>query len=110
MKETVELTRHGTTPAKFLAYVRRVIREKGFKGICAGDINLRYWAAGNDIEFDYHDEPDRPCKAERSISKPYQMQTYVLNWDGTVYNMILEFDFWDEKTGLGYFYFLNEIN
>lgn len=37
------------------------------------------------------------------------MQTYVRNWDGTVYNMIMEFTFWDKKTGTGYFYFLNTI-
>lgn len=110
MKEEVELTRHGTTPARFLAYVRRVLREKGYKGIDAGDIDLRYWAAGNDLNFDYHDEPGRPCQAERGISKPYEMQTYIRNWDGTVYNMILEFNFWDDKTGFGYFYYRNDLD
>lgn len=71
------------------------------------DIDLDYWARGNDIEFDYHNIEGKPCRAERSVSKPYEMQTYIKNWDGTVYNMILEFNFWDDKTGTGYFYFLN---
>lgn len=106
-REELELSRHGATPAQFLAYVRAMIRKHGLTAIDPADIQLGTFAKGGEIEFDYHDDPAKPCASERSISKPYEMQTYVRNWDGTVYNLILEFDFWDEKTGFGYFYFLN---
>lgn len=105
-KIELELTRNNVTPAQFLAYVRSMLKKTGKAGY-AGDLDLRYWAAGNDIEFDYHDDPTRPAKAEKSVSRPYQMQTYIRNWDGTCYNEIVEFDFWDERTGTGYYYLLN---
>ena len=105
--EELELSRTNVTPAQFLAYVRQQIRKHNFIAICAEDINLAYFAKGGDLEFDYHDVPGKPAKAEKSVSQPYMMQTYILNWDGTVYNHIMEFDFDDEKTGHGYFYFIN---
>ena len=103
----LELTRRGCTPAQFAAYVRHMIKKHGIDSV---EIDFDYWKRGGDIEFDYHDDPSRPCKAERSVSKPYQMQTYIRNWDGTVYNLIMEFDHWNERTGIGYFYFLNTID
>lgn len=108
-REELELTRHDVTPGQFLSYVRAMIKNHGLTAISAGDIDMKYWAAGSDRNFDItgHDKEKDPCAAERSISKPYQMQTYIKNWDGTVYNLILEFDFWDDKKGFGYFYFLN---
>lgn len=99
--DELELTRRGVTPAQFAAYVRQMLKKHGIDYV---DIDLEYWKRGGDLEFDYHDDPDRPCAAERSISKPYEMQTYIRNWDGTVYNQIMEFDHWDDKTGFGYFY------
>lgn len=105
-KEELELSRNNVTPAQFCAYVRRMIKAHNLENISAGDIDREYWAAGGDLEFSYHDEPGKPCRAEKSVSKPYEMQTYVSNWDGTVYNLIMEFNFWDEKTGSGYFYFV----
>lgn len=108
MREEMELTRHNVTPAQFCAYVRAQIRKHNFKAIDAGDIDIAYWRAGNDLNFYYHDVPEKPCRAEKSVSRPYEMQTFVLNWDGTVYNMIMEFTFDDDKTGTGYFYFVND--
>lgn len=109
-KEELELTRRNVTASEFLAYVRRQIRSHGLTAISADDIDIDYFAAGNDLNFDIrYDSPENgPCAHERSISRPYEMQTYIRNWDGTVYNCICEFDFWDDKTGFGYFYFLNE--
>ena len=109
-REEMELSRRGVTPAQFLAYVRQSIKRRGLVGICSNDFDLAYFAAGNDLNFDIrYDSPENgPCAHERSISRPYEMQTYIKNWDGTVYNCICEFDFWDDKTGFGYFYFLNE--
>ena len=107
MKEEIEITRHNVTPSQFLAYVRQQIKKHGMTAVTADEIDLDYFRGGYDIEFDYHDIPGKPCKAEKSVSKPYQMQTYILNWDGTVYNFIMEFSFDDDKTGYGYFYFIN---
>jgi len=102
-KIEIEISRGNTTPAQFLCQVRYQIRKKGLE-CYASDLNLNYFAAGNDLNFEYHNNPEKPCKAEKSVSKPYQMQTYIRNWDGTLYNEIVEFDFWDENTGTGYYY------
>lgn len=111
-KEELELTRRDVTPAQFAAYVRHQIRKHGFECICAEDIDLEYWKKGGDLEFDYNakNREDAPAAAERSISKPYEMQSYIRHFDGTTYNLIMEFEFDDEKTGHGYFYFLNTWN
>lgn len=109
-KEELEMQRHNVTPAQFAAMVRYEIRKHNFNGIEASDIDLKYWAAGNDLNFDVKHNPDDflGCIAERSISKPYEMQTYMRYENGSVYNMIMEFNFWDEKSGTGYFYYINK--
>lgn len=48
-----------------------------------------------------------PCKSEICKSFAYDMQTYIPNWDGSMYNEICEFTFDDEKTGHGYYYQAN---
>lgn len=112
MSEELEMIRRNITPAQFCASVRYQIRRCKFIGIDPLDIDLQYWAAGNDLNFDCdnRNRPDAPCAYERSISKPYEMQTYLRNWDGTVYNQIMEFSFDTEKTGTGYFYYHNDID
>ncbi len=108
MKTTeIELTRHNATPAQFLAYVRAQLVRKGIRDL-ASDLDLDYFRRGDDLNFYYHDDPDLPCRAEKSVSRPYEMQTYIANWDGTAYNEICEFEFDDEKTGHGYYYLLNK--
>lgn len=108
--EQLELTRHNVTPAQFLAYVRQQIKKRDFNGICAIDIRLDDFKRGGDIEFNINNTHLGPQNSgvhrEVSVSKPYEMQTYVLNWDGTVYNHIMEFDFDDDKKGTGYFYYI----
>ena len=107
MKTTeIEINRSNVTPAQFLAYVRSQLSKKGIRDL-SSDLDLKYWAAGNDIEFDYHDDASKPCKAEKSVSKPYEMQTYILNWDGTSYNEICEFQFDSENKGSGYYFLRN---
>lgn len=54
------------------------------------------------------DATDAPCKAETCKTFPYDHQTYILNWDGSCYNEIIEFTFDDEKTGHGYYYQVNK--
>lgn len=105
----VELTRRGVTPAQFLAYVRSTLKKKGVIEY-ASDLDLDYFRKGNDLNFDYYNDPDKPCKSEKSVSKPYEMQTYILNWSGSCYNEICEFTFDDEKTGTGYYYLLNTVD
>lgn len=107
-KSEIEIERNGVTPAQFLSYVRQQLEKKGLRDI-SSDLDLDYFKSGNDLNFSYRDEPGKPCKAEKSISKPYEMQTFILNWDGTCYNEICEFDFDDEKRGHGYYYLMNTI-
>lgn len=107
MKFEFETMRHNVTPAQFLSYVRRRVDAKGGYNL-RGDLDLDYFKRGNDLNFDVlHEEEPLRGVHEVSVSKPYQMQTFIKNPDGTVYNEICEFDFWDEKTGTGYYYLLN---
>lgn len=105
-KYEIEITRHNVTPAAFLAYVRAQLKKKGLNDISEGP-DLDYFRRGNDLNFYYRNDPEKPCKSEKSVSKPYEYQTYVLNWDGTSYNEICEFSFDDDKTGVGYYYLAN---
>jgi len=109
--EELEAMRHGVTPAEFCAYVRRMIKTHKITAICAEDITVDYLASDySAYDFNYHDIPGKPCKAERSIEKPYEKQTYIRGWEGNVFNQIIEFTFDDEKTGTGYFYMLNDYD
>jgi hypothetical protein len=109
MKYEIEITRHNVTPAEFLSYVRTQLKKKGLNVISEGR-ELDYFRRGDDLNFYYRNDPEKPCKSEKSVSKPYEMQTYVLNWDGTCYNEICEFSFDDGKIGTGYYYLLNTTN
>ena len=107
-KIELELMRHNVTPAQFLAYVRASVKKHGYQEYTS-DLDLEYFAAGNDLNFDINNKnnPSAPVAYERSVSKPYECQTYVRYWDGSTYNEIIEFDFWDDKTGTGYYYLLD---
>lgn len=50
------------------------------------------------------DATDAPCKAETIRNFAYDCQTYILNFDGSMYNEICEFTFEDETHGHGYYY------
>lgn len=107
--QMIEIQRSNVTPAQFLSYVRSQLKKKNMRDI-ASDLDLKYFAGGYDLNFYYHDDPERPARVERGVSKPYEMQTYLQNWDGTEYNEICEFDFDDEKTGHGYYYLFNSLD
>ena len=103
----MEITRNNVTPAQFLADVRYCVDKKGGKEI-RGDLDLRYFKAGNDLNFNFKHEGDAlDGLVEKSVSKPYEMQTYLRWSDGATFNEICEFDFDDEKKGHGYYYLLN---
>lgn len=111
--ETIELTRHNVTPSAFLAYIRATIKKYNFAGIYPGDIDYEYFKGGYDLNFDINHKKlndevyKNGVEREISVSHPYQQQTYILNVDSSMYNLIIEFTFDDEKTGTGYFYYLN---
>ena len=103
----IEIQRNNVTPAQFLAYVRSRVDSKSGE-MLRSDLNLRYFAAGDDLNFDtHHEEPGLYGVHEKSISRPYEMQTFVRYPNGATYNEICEFVFDDEKTGHGYYYLLN---
>ena len=102
-----ECQRNNVTPSQFLTYVRGRVDYKGGQNI-RSDLDLDYFRRGNDLNFDIKHEGDSLDGVhEISISKPYEMQTYIRYPDGTVYNEICEFNFWDDKKGNGYYYLMN---
>lgn len=103
----VEYMRHNVTPAEFLAYVRNRVDKRGGRYL-RGDLNLEYFAAGNDLNFDIrHEGGENDGVHEKSISRPYEMQTYIRYPNGAMYNEICEFEFDNEKFGTGYYYLVN---
>lgn len=99
----IEISRTNVTPSQFLAYVRHSVDRKGGE-LLRGDLRLDYFRAGNDLNFDITHEDGTH---EVSVSKPYEMQTFISWQTGAKYNEIAEFTFDDEKTGHGYYYLLN---
>ena len=83
MKKTVfeiEIKRNNVTPAQFLAYCRRRVDAKGGG---RSDLDLDYFKRGNDLNFDVNHKAlndecytELNCEREKSISRPYEMQTY----------------------------------
>lgn len=104
----LELTRHGVTPAQFLAYVRQMCKKHNipFEMSARDFANGQTWGNGYYMDSRYTGgtPKTRPCFAETCKAKPYDHQTYLKGFDGSVYNEIIEFQFDDEKTGFGYFY------
>lgn len=106
----IEIMRHNVTPAQFLYYVRSRVDARGGKWY-RGDLELS-WFAGCDERFDrdysFGLPGEKGAAAEVIKDKPYDKQNYIMNFDGSVYNEIVEFDFDDEKTGHGYYYLVNK--
>lgn len=103
----IEIQRANVTPAQFLAYVRSRVDAKGGR-MLRSDLDTRYFAAGDDLNFDIHHEGgELDGLHEKSISRPYEMQTFLRYANGATYNEICEFDFDDDKTGHGYYYLVN---
>lgn len=103
----IEIQRCGVTPAQFLAYVRSRVDAKGGR-MLRSDLDTRYFAAGDDLNFDIHHEGgELDGLHEKSISRPYEMQTFLRYANGATYNEICEFVYDDDKTGHGYYYLVN---
>ena len=99
----IEIQRTNITPAQFLGYLRQMQKKHPDM---SSDFSLTYFKAGDDLNFDIrHEDGSR----EISVSKPYKMQTYIRGEDGSVFNEICEFDFYDDKTGFGYYYTVQTV-
>ena len=103
----IEIMRHNVTPAQFLAYVRQRVDAKGGRWF-RGDLDLRWFkASGWDYGYEWGVPGDKGCASEKGVDKPYEKQTYIRYFDGSVYNEIVEFQFDDEKRGTGYYFITN---
>lgn len=102
----IEITRHNVTAAQFLAYVRARVDAKGGR-MCRSDLDLDYFKRGDDLNFDTKHEGDSDLEGihEKSVSKPYEMQTYIRYPSGATYNEICE---WND--GTGYYYLVNIVS
>ena len=98
-----EAQRSNVTPAQFLTYIKNRVDAKGGWSY-RSDLELDYFEAGNDFNFNIHHEDGTD---EISVSKPYNMQTYIRFANGELYNEICEFEFDEEKKGHGYYYLIN---
>ena len=122
MKAEIEITRNNVSLAQFFSYVKAACEAKGF----SFDIERESFENPTSIynisvskkngiksfvDFEYNHgraiEPECEmdgAKSEISKCKPLDYQTYILNFDGTMFNEICEFTFYDEKKGSGYYY------
>ena len=104
----LEVQRSNVTPGQFLAYVRARAKAHDL----SVEMSARDFAADDGWNSSYDDAtPDTKgtgCAAEINRGKPYDKQTYIRWYDGTVYNEIIEFQFDDERTGHGYYYLVQK--
>lgn len=98
----IECMRHDVTPGQFLAYVRSQCKKHGGNmEYSAAEFAAASWGA------EYRDElPDdgHGAMAETVKDEAFEKQTLIISHDGRVYNQIIEFDFWNNRTGTGYYY------
>ena len=96
----VETLRTNITPRQFFTYAARMFERKTGEKLYWVD-SFEDWETPS-CECDIrakHEDWDTP-QYEICRSKPFNFHFYL---EGT-YNFIMEFDFWDEKTGNGYMY------
>ena len=98
----LELTRHNVTPSQFLSYVRSQCK----KHDVPFDLSLDDFARESDFNSRYNFGVPGFHGAFSEICQDlaYDKQTYILCYNGDVYNEIVEFQFWDDKRWFGYFY------
>ena len=96
-----EIQRTNITPKQFFTYCKNQLKKKNF------DIENR--VGFDDWESPFapyestcnHEDWEEPQK-EICKTKPYEWQLFLQN----AYNFIMEFDFYDENKGFGYFYII----
>lgn len=98
----LELTRNNVTLSQFLSYVRSQCKKHDIPF----DLALDDFARESDFNnrYDFGVPGFRGAFSEVCQDLAYDKQTYIRCYDGSVYNEIVEFQFWDDKRGFGYFY------
>lgn len=117
----IEIERNNVTLAQFLRYVKQQCARKGIDAAIGREEfenpthpdHSRYYVDNGIKRFTYNgyttewDAADAACKSEICCTLPYDMQTYILNFNGSMYNEICEFTFDNETHGHGYYYQAN---
>lgn len=123
-KAYIEISRRNVTVAEFFRYIHSQCKKKSFE--CGVDrdsfekpvyeIDVYYYVRDGIKYFPgcggrtaQEDGTDAACESEICKVKPYDVQTYIRNFDGTVFNEICEFSFYDETRGYGYYFQINTI-
>lgn len=122
MKYEIELERNNVTPAKFLAEIRFACKKKGI----TFELDLDQFVnpiqqsdssyflkdgkkIGHNGSWNYEaSAEDAACKAEVCRILPYDYQIFISRFDGSCFNEICEFTFYDDKRGHGYYYRLEK--
>lgn len=100
----VEIQRSNITPREFYWYCKKELKRK--TGLSLEDwISYQDWVSPGpalkcETHKNEHQFDDGTTQVEHVKYQPYNMQIYVSD----TYNVILEFDFWDDRIGCGYFY------
>jgi hypothetical protein len=96
----VECQRTNVTPKQFYSYCKTQALKQG---LTLDDwIDYDYWTDEKTkipYHTDEHSDWDVPQR-EANKAMPFDHQMYLQNG----YNIILSFDFWDDKKGCGYMY------
>ena len=124
MNYQIEVTRNNVTLAQFLTACRAECKKRniGFEidrqefENPTNECNTHYYVKDNK-KIGYNgdhrtewDAEDAPCKAETFKTLPLGYQCYALYLDGSSFNEICEFAYWDDKKGTGYYYQANKDN
>lgn len=90
-----ETQRTNITPKAFFGHVKRELKRK-----CG--IDLAMWCDNFDAWSKRDGLPSTNTRTTTEVCKtlPFEWQFFLQG----AYNFILEFDFWDDKTGFGYCY------
>ena len=119
---SIQIQRSNVTVAKFFAHINYQCKKRGitfgfsdrdhFENF-DGDHISYYEKDGKQVFTTYRKDgtyetqtidTKPPCKAETVNLSKLNKQTYVLYYDGYCYNEIIEFSYYDEKTGFGYYH------
>ena len=120
---SIEIQRNNVTLSQFLAMIKYECKKKNITCNIEGtkefehpsyEYNTSYFIK-DDKQIYYNNgyrternKDKAPCKGETIRIKPLDYQTYILNFDGSLFNEICEFTFDNDKTGSGYYYQVNK--
>ena len=104
MKNRVEIERNNVTPKEFWSYCRREVKRRTGMNLEDWCESYEAWSEPTQEANDrwHHEDWDVPVM-EVCKMMPYNWQLFL----GYQYNFIMEFDFWDFRSGYGYLYLLD---